>query len=116
MEELNTPLFKKVYDLYKEFYFCLRDFPKTERYSLGQKCNLLIAELLEHVFQVNYAHKSGKLVYLEQASLKLNLLRIYLRLAKDIRVLKDEEYIYFQTEIEEIGRMLGGWSRFIKGN
>lgn len=111
MNELDIPIFKKSYDLYKEFYICLKTFPKQDRYSLGQKSETVLMEILECLLTATGLPKAEKLPYLDKASGKLNLLRIYMRLAKDIKAMDNKKYIFFQDSVDEIGRMLGGWKK-----
>jgi len=58
--------------------------------------------------------RTEKLPILNGVSAKLNLLRITLRLAKDVQVIDLKKYIALQTIIDEIGRMLGGWIKSIR--
>ena len=114
MDEFDVPIFKKAYDLYKLFHDSLKNFPKQERYSLGQKCESVITELLEYIFHAGQARKQDKIPFLERASVALNLLRVYLRLAKDVRALDVKNYVALQLIVDEIGRMIGGWQRSLK--
>lgn len=112
MDSFDVPIFKKTYDLYKEFYICLKSFPKQDKYSLGEKCNLVLIEILECLLEVGSLRGPEKISCLEKVSTKLNLFRVYIRLAKDIKVLDSKNYILIQEVVSEIGRMLGGWIRF----
>lgn len=114
MDEFDVPVFRKSYELYKGFHLCLKDFPKVERYSLGQKCEGALLDVLESLLRASGLPRAEKLPYLDQASPKLNLFRVYLRLAKDIRALDTKRYTVFQQDIDEIGRMIGGWKRSLR--
>jgi len=46
---------------------------------------------------------------LEKASIKLNFLRVFLRLCRDVKAIDTKKYIEWEEAIDEIGRMLGGW-------
>lgn len=109
MNEFDIPIFKKTYELYKEFYICLQNFPRQHRYSLGQKCESLILEILELILHASQMIKSEKLPQLSRASVKINLLRVHLRLAEDIKALDKKHYLALQERLDEIGRMIGGW-------
>ena len=54
---------------------------------------------------------NNKISTLQQISIKLDLLKILLRLAKDSLALKDKHYLELQGYLQEIGKMLGGWIR-----
>lgn len=58
--------------------------------------------------------KSKKMEALEKASNKLNVLRFFVRLSKDVKLLDTRKYIGLQEKLDEIGRMLGGWIKSTK--
>jgi hypothetical protein len=68
-----------------------------------------ILEILELILQTNNVNRIEKLALLETMSLKLNMLRIFIRLMKDTRAIDMKKYVVLQADIDEIGRMLGGW-------
>ncbi len=55
-----------------------------------------------------------KLPYLVKAIITADLLKILIRLAKDTYVLDNKKYLKLEENLQEIGRMLGGWKRSIK--
>ncbi len=114
IDTLEIPIFQKSYELYKELYLALKQFPKPDRYAVGQKCELLLSDLLDLLFQAGSLPKAQKSPYLDRASAKLNLFRIQLRLARDIRALDQKKYLALQAETDEIGRMLGGWKKSVQ--
>ena len=46
---------------------------------------------------------------LEQVNLELELLRLQLRMAKDLKCLSIESYGFASRSVDEVGRMVGGW-------
>lgn len=114
MDNFDIPIFKKSYELYKEFYLRLKNFPKADKYSLGQKCEVVLVDILEGLLLASSSDKTKKAFYLERVSIKINLFRVYIRLAKDIKAIDSKSYIVIQELVDEIGRMLGGWIRTIK--
>lgn len=111
---MDIPIFKKTYDFLKKFYIFELDFPKKDRYTLGQRCEFYIIDILEGVMIAAQTEKSKKLQILEQASSKLDLLKVFIRLASDLDTLSDKRYIICQNHLQEIGKMLGGWIRSIR--
>jgi len=55
-----------------------------------------------------------KLTILEKAIVSLDLLKILIRLAKDIQALDSKKYLQLEQALQEIGRMLGGWRKSLK--
>lgn len=114
MKEFNIPIFKKTYELYRDFHGYLLAFPRIERYSIGQRCEVLLLDILEGVLWASRAEKRERQTALEHTSSKLNLVRILIRLSKDIGALDNRKYLKCQGDLDEVGRMLGGWIRYIK--
>lgn len=114
MDEFDIPIFKKSYDLYKTFYGYRNLIPKQDRYTIWQRCESLILDILEGILLVSQAQKAEKLSILEKTSTKLNLLRIFIRLMKEIKAVDNKKYTTIETIIDEIGRMLGGWIKSTK--
>ena len=109
MNDLDIPIFKKSYDLYKDFYNLRLSVPKQYRYTLWQKCESLLVEVLEGILYASQQTKSEKLPTLEKTSVRLNFLRICIRLMKDVKAIDGKKYIIIEANLDEIGRMLGGW-------
>lgn len=114
MNDLDIPIFKKSYDLYKEFYTLRLSVPKQDRYTLWQKCEQLLIDILEGILYASQQSKSDKLPTLEKTSVTLNFLRVCIRLMKDIKALDNKKYIIIEAYLDEIGRMLGGWIKSTK--
>lgn len=114
MNELDIPIFKKSYDLYKDFYTLRLSVPKQDRYTLWQKCENLLIEVLEGILFASQQSKLEKLPTLEKTSVKLNFLRVCIRLMKDIKAIDAKKYVIIEANLDEIGRMLGGWIKSTK--
>ncbi|MDX1984579.1 MAG: diversity-generating retroelement protein Avd [Bryobacteraceae bacterium] len=101
----------KAYDLVLWLYPKVERFPRSYRMSLGRELTTNGLELLMSLVQSAYA--SDKAGLLQKAGLKANTLRYLLRLAKDLHIITADSYGYSTGEVEEIGRMVGGWYRSV---
>ena len=115
MDEFDIPIFRKSYDLYKSFHTFRNLVPKNDRYTIWQKCESLLLDIIEGVLYSNQVSKTERLLALETTSVKLNLLRVFIRLMKDTKAIDNKKYILFETLINETGRQLGGWIKSTKG-
>ena len=114
MQELDIPIFKKAYDLYRQFHETRNKMPKQERYTLFQKSENTLLEVIEGILKASQLSKEEKLPVLKETSSKVSLLRVFVRLMKDIKAIDLKIYTIFESNIDEIGRMLGGWIRASK--
>lgn len=114
MDEFDIPIFKKAYDLYKIFYGYRLTIPKQDRHTIWQKCENILLDVIENILLASQTPKSEKLPILEKTSLKLNFLRVFIRLMKEVKTIDNRKYIELQEAIDEIGKMLGGWIRSVR--
>jgi len=114
MNDFDIPIFKKIYELYKTFNGYRRLVPKQDRFTVFERGESTILNVLEYIMQASNESKIEKLSVLEKASIKLNMLRVFVRLMKDIKSIDNKKYIELESILDEIGRMLGGWIRSIK--
>ncbi len=112
--QFNIPLFQKLYDFYKLLYQYLKLFPKKDQHSLGQKIDRLTLTIFELTITAGMNSQEKKLPFIEKSIVSLDMLRILIRLAKDIQALDNKKYIQLIQLLQEIGRMLGGWRKSLK--
>lgn len=110
MNDFDIPIFKKTYDLYKTFYSYRDSVTKQDRYTIWQRSENSILDVLEGILLASQTYdKAAKLPILEGASVKLNFLRVFFRLMKEVKTIDNKKYAAFEESVDEIGRMLGGW-------
>lgn len=114
MDEFDIPIFKKNYELYKSLNTIRASVPKQDRYVVWQRVENTSLDITELLLHATALYKIEKLPILDQASVKLNLLRVLIRLSHDTKAIDGKKYTTIQQQIDEIGRMLGGWIKSIK--
>ena len=114
MDDFDIPIFKKSYDLYRQLHELRISVAKQDRHTLWQRLENSALSVLEGILRASTIRKPEKLPVLETVSHDLNVTRIFIRLAKDTKVIDLAKYDNFQQHIDEIGRMLGGWIRQTK--
>jgi hypothetical protein len=82
-------------------------FPRSHRFVLGERIERNLYDLLETLIKARYTRQRQPL--LERANLTLEILRLQMRLAKDLPCLKTNSYAFAVRAIDEIGRLVGGW-------
>lgn len=105
------PVLQKLVSAYKLWHEYLPHFPKTSRYTLGEKIDSLFVEVVEYIAVASYLSKQDKIPYVKKATLKLDVLKFFLQVAWEIKALDTKKYIMLSEKLNEIGRMLGGWNR-----
>lgn len=114
MDEFDIPIFKQTYNLYLTIHSYRNDIKKRDRFIIWQKCENILLNVLLDIISAAYKSKNDKADVLEKSSIKLNQFRLFIRLAKDVGVIDAKKYILIQKEVDDIGKMLGGWIKSSK--
>lgn len=101
----------RLYDFYKLLHGYIVKFPKPDKYTLGQTILSTSLQLIEAVFSCSNSNPIRRKEQLTQASAKLDLLKMLIRLACDIKAIDQKGYVVLQERLQEIGKMIGGWLR-----
>lgn len=110
----DLPIIHKLIETYKLWQEFLPNFPKSSKYTIGEKTDRLFVEVLEYTYVASYLQSNKKLDCVNKSSIKLDLLKFFLRIAWEIKSLDNKKYILISEKLDEIGKMLGGWIRQIK--
>lgn len=94
----------------------LKEFPKPDRYTLGNEIFSHLIALLVGITKAEYLSAQRKREHLASLSPTLDTLKILVRLASSLGILKEKHTIPIQGELQEIGKMLGGWMRALQQN
>lgn len=114
MDDFDIPIFKRSYELYRNLHQLRISVAKQDRHTLWQRLENVALAVLEGILRASTMTKSEKLSVLETVSHDLNVTRVFIRLAKDTKVIDIKKYDDFQHQVDEIGRMLGGWIKQTK--
>ena len=90
MKEL--PAIQKAYDLAKEILTRTAKFPREHRFTLGDRIASNVLAVLELLIQATYTKK--KTFLLDDANLRLERLRMLLRLSRELGVMSNKGYEY----------------------
>jgi len=108
----NLKIKQKVEDMIEYGHVALRQFPKSEKFALGQDIKRSMTKLLEMVIRTNRTYDKRTMIY--NVDTELEILRTYVRLAMKLEVLTFARYETWSQHLAEIGRMLGGWLKSLK--
>ena len=89
----------------------LADFPKTYRHTLGGKIDNYFLELLENIFTSLYLSGDRKINRIGISISKLDGVKFFFQLSWENKCLSNERYAMISVQLDEIGKMLGGWRK-----
>ena len=105
----SLPIINKSYELYKSTVDTNQKLSKRWKYGIGLSLENSVLDMLEHLIMAKNAPKTMKAAYLLKASSKLESSRLKARLMLELELANETKLFQAQSQLEEIGRMLGGW-------
>ena len=114
MKKLDIPIISKTYELYILIHLQQTNIPKLERFTIWQKLQNTCLNTLENLILTGYIEQKNRLEQLIKVGVQIDLLRFFVRLSFDTKIINQKTYLKLQSQIDEIGRMLGGWIKSMK--
>jgi len=71
-------------------------------------------EIAESFFIAGYLSKERKIEYINRSAIKFDLLKFFVQISWETKILNDKKYIVLSNHLNEIGKMLGGWKKNIE--
>ena len=103
----ELPIFIKWMEFLEWLLPATAKFPRNIRQSFSQRIEDLALDVAEDLVEARYS--SDKLELLRRVNLKLEKLRVLLRLSHRLKYLSHDGYEHAARSINEVGQMLGMW-------
>lgn len=105
----DYPVIVKTYNLTLWYIKKLNTLPKNHRYTLGEKIQNTLLNLLLILSDTIYSKEKKPL--LQKANKEIEKLRLLTRLLKDLAIISTDNFRFIVSSINEIGQMVGGWMK-----
>lgn len=105
----NAPVVQQTYDLLRESIPVINQFPRHQKFTLGDRLQNKLSDLLDLYIRALYTERKTKAPLLHEANIQLEVIRHYYRLAFDLGLYNSKKYRHFAEKLQTIGRMTGGW-------
>ncbi len=93
----DIPIFQKAYDLFKTLHEFQNSVSKLERHTLWKKCEEKSLDILTGLLQSSHLPKEDRPGQLQKVSNDLDILRVFIRLAHDVKAIDQKKYIVLQS-------------------
>lgn len=110
----NLPVLQKVVDVYKAWHGHYAHFPRLSKFSLGTKIDSLFTDLIELIFLAGYAGADQKYTFVVRAATKLDVLKFFIQAAWETRCLDQKKYAALAISLNEIGKDIGSWQKYLQ--
>ena len=106
----ELPIYKSCYTLLVTTTRLCKKLPQSYKYNVGQHLHTSLVELVITIFKANSFREKRK-EYLNNAREQIELIRLLVRLCKDLWGFAYLDYVDLQPLIEDISKQLAGWNK-----
>lgn len=103
----------RMFEFYKLFYRIGGKLPKRERYGIYATADHLCLDITQDLIRAALEPKSTKRVSLTQARIKIEMLKRFIRLMRELNTVPEKWYLQTEKELQEISKMTSGWLRYL---
>ena len=103
----NLPVFKQVYDMTLELFQLTSNFSREYKFTLGQDMKRDAVELVRYIYRANKT--PDKKMYLEQFLDQFEVLKLEIRLCKDLHLININHMASLTEKTDSIGKQISGW-------
>jgi hypothetical protein len=105
----ELPVYKATYDLLLEVFRFTKTFSKEYKYTVGESIKKETLELITLIYRAN--SKQNKTETIQEAREKIEVLRLFIRLMKDLRQISLKRFVQINKQVENVSKQLTGWQR-----
>lgn len=105
----NYPIFNHWYKTLDWIMDVMEKMPKHTRFTISARILSMSLEIVEYILEAIYT--KDRLLILRRINLLLEKLRIFFRICKDRKYISIKQYEYISLQLNEAGKMCGGWAK-----
>ena len=105
----ELPVFKSSYDLVIELFNFSKKLPRDFKYTIVQDLKKESLEILTCIYKASKNY--NKKIILQEAQEKLFLVRLKIRILKDLKQINQKKFISLNLKIENVSKQLVGWEK-----
>ena len=105
------------YEKYMEYLLdnVVSKLPRIEKFNLGNEIKVSMFESVKYILLIEKIDKEKRLGYLNMLDASICVQRIYVRIMYKRRYLDNKRYMYIMEMLSEIGKMIGGYIKWVRG-
>jgi len=105
----HLPVYKASYDLIINIFKAVKDFNREYKYTLGENIKKESIELVTDIYRANSSFV--KKPYIQKAREKIETIRIFFRLTRDLGQVGLKKFVDINENIESVSKQLSAWER-----
>jgi hypothetical protein len=117
VSESSLKILEKYKDLAKYTYIVLRQYPKSEKYTIAANTRQVLWDMGKNLKRASIIpNKAIKKQLIQQVDEQRYCLDFLIEMALELQFVSVEKFGIFCGKSAEIGRMIGGWLKWASAN
>lgn len=108
----QLPVYRASYELLVSIFDFSRNFTREYKYTIGEKLKNETVDLITHIYRAN--SRQEKRPVLQQARENVEVIRLYMRLLRDLQQVSIRQFVDINEKIEDVSRQLTGWQKSLR--
>lgn len=108
----DLPVYKASYDLFVEIFRFTKNFTREYKYTVGESLKKEALGLITLIYRAN--SKKDKFDVLQEARERTEVIRIFVRMLKDLKQISLKKFVFINKQIEMVSKQLTGWQKSTK--
>ena len=106
----HLPIYKASYDLLIELIQVTKNYPREYRYSIGEKMDKELMELIINIYKANSA--KDKTEHIKNILENIQFINLFLRISMDLKILPIARSATFVEKVGCISRQATAWKSY----
>jgi len=106
------PVYKQSYDLLLDIFKLTKDFSREYKYTIGEELKKEIVAMVINIYRANGT--SYRVKYISAAKENMEVIRLLVRLVRDLQQIKISRIAKISSKIEELSKQLTAWGNYSK--
>ena len=107
----NASILSRIKEEYLLWLTILPHIPKYTRFTIGTRIENTFLDLLELSYTTYFSEKEQKSHMLSECISKLDILKYFVSIAWEGKLISHKQYEELATRLDEIGKMFWGWKK-----
>ena len=108
----HLPVYKASYDLLVDLFRFTKDFSREYKYTIGESIKKETIEMITNIYRANSSY--DKEAFIRSARENVEVIRLFLRLLKDLQQVGLEKFVGLNEKIESVSRQLSAWHKSVR--
>jgi len=108
----NLPVYKQSYDLLLDVFKLTKEFNREYKYTIGEELKKEMTAMIINIYRANSS--KYRLKYIVSARENIEVIRLLIRLLKDLKQITVASIAKLNLAIEELSKQLTAWGSYSK--